>query len=163
MHFFAVQAPCPKHGPLSHHCHHHHHDDSHKSSGGSGSGGGDNTNDDDATTGGDDFNWNDPDFDDYNFGQFDTQEESTGSSSGTTSVDDFSIWMLLAAGAAAVVATATILFGQRTRPTKAHPLAGSVARRMELFGNFANSALCANDRPDRVVEMAASTDDYRVV
>ncbi|GAX12871.1 hypothetical protein FisN_15Hu359 [Fistulifera solaris] len=157
---FSVQAPCPKHGPLSHHCHHE--DDHHDNFPASSESDNQQTEDDDAT-GGDDFNWNDADSNEYDFGQY-SEEVSTGSSIGPTdSADNFSLWMLLAAGAAAVVAFATVMLGLRTPPTKAHPLSGSVARRMELFGNFADAALCSTDRPDRVVEMTASTDDYRVV
>jgi hypothetical protein len=51
--------------------------------------------------------------------------------------------------------------GQRKKPRQLHPLTGSVGRRMALFGNFADSALCGSaERPDRVVEMTMSKDDY---
>jgi len=56
------------------------------------------------------------------------------------------------------------MMAQRKQPKEIHPLKGSVARRMQLFGNFADSALCGTtDRPDRVVEMTMSADDYDMV
>jgi hypothetical protein len=54
-----------------------------------------------------------------------------------------------------------VVLGQRRRPVDTHPLRGSVARRIGLFSNFADAALCASvERPERVVEMTMSHDEY---
>jgi hypothetical protein len=79
--------------------------------------------------------------------------------------NDFSFWMMVAAAVAAAFATGAVVMGQRKRKKAAHPLAGSVARRMGLFSNFADAALCNNsgggqNRPARVVEMTMSKEDY---
>jgi len=59
------------------------------------------------------------------------------------------------------------MMAQRPAPRRVHPLSGAVVRRMELFGNFADRAVCAADRPDRVVEMVKSPppspDAYQMV
>lgn len=79
-----------------------------------------------------------------------------------TGVRSLSFWMLIAAAAAAALAIAAIVVGSRKSEKPVHPLSGSVARRMELFSNFADCALCDSgmQRPDRVVEMTMSKDDY---
>lgn len=78
--------------------------------------------------------------------------------------NDFSFWMMAAAAVAAAFATGAVVMGQRKRKKSAHPLSGSVARRMGLFSNFADAALCNNGgqnmRPARVVEMTMSKEDY---
>ena len=78
--------------------------------------------------------------------------------------NDFSFWMMVAAAVAAAFATGAVVIGQRKRKKAAHPLSGSVARRMGLFSNFADAALCNNGgqnmRPARVVEMTMSKEDY---
>lgn len=62
----------------------------------------------------------------------------------------FSFWMLIAAAVSAAFAIGAIVVGQRKTAKEPHPLAGSVARRMGLFSNFANSALCSSvERPAR--------------
>jgi hypothetical protein len=79
---------------------------------------------------------------------------------------DFSFWMMVAAAVAAAFAAGAVVMGQRKRKKAAHPLAGSVARRMGLFSNFADAALCnregggGQNRPARVVEMTMSKEDY---
>lgn len=71
------------------------------------------------------------------------------------------LWPLLVAAVAATTAMAAVIVGQRRDPEDRHQLQGSVARRMDLFSNFADRALCNNEsRPGRVVEMTKSTDDY---
>jgi hypothetical protein len=68
--------------------------------------------------------------------------------------------MLIMAAVAVAVAIAGVILGTRKRAKDMHPLTGSVGRRMGLFSNFANAALCNNtDRPERVVEMTMSKDD----
>ena len=62
---------------------------------------------------------------------------------------------------AAAVAIGAAIFGQRRERVGNHQLKGSVARRMDLFSNFADRALCDQARPERVVEMSAK-DDYRL-
>jgi hypothetical protein len=72
------------------------------------------------------------------------------------------MWMIVIAAAAAAMAMAAVMMGMRKSEKKPHALTGSVARRMELFSNFANCALMCSDadaRPARVVEMTASHDD----
>jgi hypothetical protein len=61
-----------------------------------------------------------------------------------------------------MTALAAILVGQRKGQSARHPLQASVKRRMGLFENFADRTLCARERPDRVVEMTNSKDDYRL-
>lgn len=69
--------------------------------------------------------------------------------------------MLVAAAAAAVMAIMAVAAGQRRTEKQPHILTGSVARRMALFNNVCNSALCdSTERPSRVVEMTMSLDDY---
>jgi hypothetical protein len=76
--------------------------------------------------------------------------------------NDFSFWMIVAAAVAAAFATGAVVMGQRKKHKDPHPLSGSVARRMGLFSNFADSALCnqGTERPARVVEMTMSKEDY---
>lgn len=70
------------------------------------------------------------------------------------------IGVAIAAAAAAVIAAA---IGSRKKKRVPHQLEGSVARRIALFSNFADSSLCGStERPERVVEMTASHDDYRL-
>lgn len=76
----------------------------------------------------------------------------------------FSALMIAAAALAVALAIAAVILGQRKKPKEMHPLTGSVGRRMGLFSNFADSALCNNtERPQRVVEMTMSGDDYKSV
>lgn len=77
--------------------------------------------------------------------------------------NDFSFWMMVAAAVAAAFAVSAVVIGQRKKKKAAHPLSGSVARRMGLFSNFADAALCNQGtaaRPERVVEMTMSKEDY---
>jgi len=70
-------------------------------------------------------------------------------------------WMIIVAAVATLFAIGAIIMGQRKKRTDAHPLHGSVARRMNLFSEFADATLCAsNKRPARVVEMTMSKDDH---
>jgi hypothetical protein len=63
---------------------------------------------------------------------------------------------------AAATAMVAGIFGQRRERVGNHQLKGSVARRMDLFSNFADRALCDQTRPEHAVEMTASKDDYRL-
>jgi hypothetical protein len=75
--------------------------------------------------------------------------------------NDFSFWMIIAAAVAAAFATGAVVMGQRKTQREPHPLSGSVARRMGLFSQFADSALCnPAQRPTRVVEMTMSKEDF---
>jgi hypothetical protein len=74
---------------------------------------------------------------------------------------NMSFWLLLVALAAVGTAIIAMVAGQRKNQKPSHPLTGSVSRRMELFNTFAENALCGDKaRPERVVEMTASHDDY---
>lgn len=95
-----------------------------------------------------------------------SSESSTGGYNGSgiqsgTRVSAFQMLMLIAAAIAAAMAIAAVVAGQRRQEKKSHALTGSVARRMNLFQNFCDSALCDSaERPSRVIEMTMSVDDY---
>jgi hypothetical protein len=98
-------------------------------------------------------------------GSYNVQSENNSEKSKNSimpnGIRSVSLWMLIAAAAAAVLAIGAVIMGQRDRNKEKHPLKGSVARRMGLFGQFADCALCDNaSRPARVVEMTMSADDY---
>lgn len=90
---------------------------------------------------------------------------STGSNSNgqAATKSAMSYWPLVVAAVAATTALLAVVVGQRRDHAGNHQLKGSVARRMDLFSNFADRALCdTSTRPDRVIEMTNSTDDYRL-
>ena len=71
------------------------------------------------------------------------------------------MWMLILAAVATAMAVGAVVKGLRRSETPPHVLKGSVARRMGLFSQFADCALCSEGgRPQRVVEMTMSADDY---
>jgi hypothetical protein len=69
-----------------------------------------------------------------------------------------SSWPLAVAALAATTAIVAGVLGQRRENVGKHQLRGSVARRMDLFSNFADRAL--SDAKD--VEMVSSKDEYRL-
>jgi hypothetical protein len=72
--------------------------------------------------------------------------------------------MFIVAGMAVATAFAAAVIGQRRQERKPHLLTGSVARRMGLFQNFCDSALCGDERnSSRAVEMTMSMDDYDAI
>jgi len=112
-----VKPHCPKHGPLSHHCHKNN-NNRYYNGGGGGSGGGNATNSTMAPTNG----WQDPDFDDYDFGQFGANtlrsaEDNNNELSGNpiSRLDRFTLWMIIAAAAAASVAAVRIYLRDNRR------------------------------------------------
>ena len=134
--------------------HHKHCDDSSSSGGGGGSSGGSSSGYYDGSGG-----------DGSSAVNYDAANgDDAGRVSSTQTILDpssMSFWLLLVALAAVVMAIIAMVMGQRKRDKPQHALTGSVARRMELFSTFADGALCGNEaRPDRVVEMTASADDY---
>ena len=67
-------------------------------------------------------------------------------------------------GAAAVAGAAIAMAAYRKRPvvTKAHPLAGSLSKRMNLFQRIAgHHSLDKVARPTRVVEMSVNDNYHR--
>ena len=68
-----------------------------------------------------------------------------------------SYWPLAVAALAATTALVAGILGQRREKVGNHQLRGSVARRMDLFSNFADRALS----DAKGVEMT-SKDDYRL-
>lgn len=64
----------------------------------------------------------------------------------------FPYWMLIVAAVSSLFIVGAVVVGTRKPPRKEHPLAGSVARRMDLFGQFADSALGR----EKAVEMTSS-------
>jgi len=92
-----------------------------------------------------------------------TDAQSTSSNNGEIPIGTRSLpmWMLVAAAVATALAVGAVAKGMRRSEPPPHALTGSVARRMGLFSQFAECALCdSTQRPARVVEMTMSHDDY---
>jgi len=92
--------------------------------------------------------------------------DNTNSNNGEIPVGATSLpmWMLIAAAVASALAVGAVVKGMRRQEPPKHALSGSVARRMNLFSQFADCALCnSNERPSRVVEMTMSSDDYEAM
>jgi hypothetical protein len=101
-----------------------------------------------------------------------TYESNVSPDKSKSSSGALAFWMLLLAAAAVAFAVGAAIMGSRKKSREMHPLQGSVARRMTLFGQFANSAalctpntdgLCGSSRPDRVVEMTMPNEDSAMV
>jgi hypothetical protein len=118
--------------------------------------------------------YNENDENGYHYDEYGNYVSETSQSSDSTStstsngmvngVSRISWWMLALAAAAALAAMIAALVGSRKERRDRHGLEGSVARRMACFSAFADKSLCGNtNRPDRVVEMTMSQDDYRMV
>lgn len=94
--------------------------------------------------------------------------ESKSDGASTTAVGDgnsvngMQLAMLVAAAMAVGLAVGAVMLGQRSTK-RHHPLKGSVAKRMALFGQFCNSRAFLCNRPPRNVEATTSQDDYEVM
>lgn len=99
----------------------------------------------------------------YNDGSGSSQQggntNTNPNSSTQQATSRLNLWMLLVAAVAASFAVGAVIAGTRKKPREMHPLSGSVVRRMGLFSQFADAALCNSvNRPERVVEMTMSHD-----
>ena len=89
--------------------------------------------------------------------------EYAPNSSTPSGAGHLSMWALIVAAVATALAVGAVVKGLRRAEPHPHALQGSVARRMGLFSQFADCALCTDGtsgRPSRVVELTASADDY---
>ena len=90
-----------------------------------------------------------------------TSNEAVPSSTIPVGSKSVSLWMLVVAAVASAMAVGAVVKGLRRSDPPPHVLKGSVARRMGLFSQFADCAICSDGgRPQRVVEMTMSADDY---
>lgn len=98
----------------------------------------------------------------YSANSSNQNSQNTSSNNGEIPIGARSLpmWMLIAAAVATALAVGAVVKGLRRSEPPAHALKGSVARRMGLFSQFADCALCDAARPDRTVEMTMSYDDY---
>jgi hypothetical protein len=87
---------------------------------------------------------------------FESEVQETSSSTSTVGIGTrsaVSYWPLVLAAMAATTAMVAGILGQRREKAGNHHLRGSVARRMDLFSNFADQALPGDNGS---VEMASS-------
>jgi hypothetical protein len=91
----------------------------------------------------------------YEEESFESAVEESTSTVGVGTRSAVSYWPLVMAAMAATTAMVAGIIGQRREKVGNHHLRGSVARRMDLFSNFADQAL-TGEKGSSTVEMSSS-------